>query len=275
MKRIELDYQEFLNSIRIKSKNISGINWEYLISGDGERVLVILNGGLRVADSAFKYVNLFNSNFKVIVPTYPPLTSLDKMIEGIKVIINDESNEKPFFFCQSYGAMIGECMIQKYPEITGKIILSGVGPIKASIKELFQIKFRTFLISILPNKIVSRIYKKNLLEVITFPESEKTFWEKYLSETFDNNLGRSDALSHFKTSLDALKKYSFKKTNNKYNGEVLILKGENDYLIDQNDIDELQRYFNKSKSKIIPNAGHTSAFQNPREFFNEVVDYLN
>lgn len=271
---VEEEYKDFKSGLSVKSVNVSGVKWEYITSGESKDVLLILNGGLRVADSAFKYVNLFKDAFKVVVPTYPPLTSLDEILEGVKKIIEIESNRKLFVLCQSYGGMIGECLIQKYPYITDRIIISGTGPIKATLKNLFQLKFRTFLISLLPDNIVSKIYKKNLIDVITYSESEKDFWIKFLNSVFDNNLGKKDALSHFKTSLDAIKNYSFNNRENRYKGDVLCVRGEDDLLIGSEDIDGLKKYYNQMIFKVISKAGHTSAFQNPKKFYEIVIDFL-
>lgn len=273
MSNIESEYRSFKEAVVEKSVITVENKWEYLVSGNGTKTLLVLNGGLRVSESAFKYVTLFNKEFKVIVPTYPPLTSINKMIDGINEIIKTECNEKPYVFCQSYGGMIGECLIQKYPEVTDKIIFSGTSPLIATRIQFLQLEIRAMLIALLPASIVAKIYKKNLLKVITYPLDEKDFWVDLLNGLFDNRLNKKDAFSHFKTSIDALKKFSFINHKNSYKGEVLLLRGEMDCLINDDDIRLLQKYYASVSMEIIPNAGHTSAFENPEAFYNAVMDF--
>ncbi len=274
MTNIENEYKDFKEDVIEKSIVAVENKWKYLVSGNEAKTLLILNGGLRVADSAFKYINLFNKDFKVIVPSYPSLSSIEKMIDGVKEIIKIESNEETYVFCQSYGGMIGQCLIQKYPEVTDKIILSGTAPILATEKELFKLKLRAMLISFLPNNIVSKIYKKNLLKVISYPKKESVFWKDYLNQIFDNNLNKKDALSHFKTSIGAINKFSFLRNENNFKGNVLLLKGENDSLINDHDINLLEDYYNYTTIKTVPCAGHTSAFENPEAFYNTIMTFL-
>lgn len=271
---IEKEYQTFLNDRKVKKEIIDGIEWEYIISGNGSNTLLFLNGGLRVADSAFKYVSLFNKDYKVITPTYPSILSLDKILDGILKIVKKEQVGNLFLLCQSYGGMIGEVLIQNNPNLFSKVIFSGTSPIKASKKGVFQLHLRSKLISILPNKLVLKIYKKNLLKVIEYPESEMLFWDNYLNMLFDNYLKKRDALSHFKTSLSALNNYSFDKTKNKFCGDVMVLRGEFDKLVTSLDISEMQKYYGDIQTNVISAAGHTCAFQNSEEFYRVIISFL-
>lgn len=271
---IKKDYKSFLENRKLNYELINGDRWEYITSGDSSNTLLFLNGGLRIADSAFKYINLFNNDYKVLVPTYPEIFNLNEILDGIISIIKKERKGELYLLCQSYGGMLGEAIIQNHPELFSKVVFCGTSPLKATRKEKFKLILRSMLINTLPERIVLKIYKKNLLKVIEYPEYEKAFWQNYLNDLFDNNLNKKSALSHFKTSIDALNNYAFDKRVNKFNGKILAIRGELDRLISELDICEIQNYYNDVKIETIKNSGHTCAFQNPVDFYNIIINFL-
>lgn len=271
---IKSEYEKFKKCTSLETEFINKTEWEFVKTGRGKDTLLILNGGLRVAESAFRYINLFKDDFNILVPSYPSIKSIDELIEGVEVLLKKYGVGKIFVLCQSYGAIVGECFIKRFPQQISKIVISGAAPLEISFREKLIINFRTLLIKTLPGKIVSQIYKKNLLKVIDYNPEDASFWMEYLDYLFENFLSKKDALSHFQSTIEAIKKYSYKKSPNSYMGDVLILKGEDDKLISDLDIQKVSDYYKGSKIEIIKKSGHTSAFMNPDYFKSTVREFL-
>ena len=74
----------------IRLHSYSNIEWEYISHGESIRVILFLNGGLRIAESAYQYIKIFCGDYRVIVPTYPPIHNVDDIVIGINEILQKE-----------------------------------------------------------------------------------------------------------------------------------------------------------------------------------------
>jgi len=43
--------------------DVGNVNWEYIVSGSGTKTLLLLPGGLRIAEHAFGYIELFENMY--------------------------------------------------------------------------------------------------------------------------------------------------------------------------------------------------------------------
>jgi hypothetical protein len=81
------------------------VRWEYIACGTGDETL-LLNGGMRVAETAFAYIELFEPYYRLTVPTYPPLRSMDELTDGIGAILDAEGAGEVLVLGQSYGGQV-------------------------------------------------------------------------------------------------------------------------------------------------------------------------
>jgi pimeloyl-ACP methyl ester carboxylesterase len=64
-------------------------------------------------------------------------------------------------------------------------------------------------------------------------------------------------------------------SNNTFNKPTLFLKGQNSKYILDSDIPEIASLFKNYTIKTISNAGHWLHAENPNEFYNTVIEFLN
>lgn len=256
-----------------ETASIGGRQWEYIACGKGEKTLLILNGGLRIAETAFAYIELFEPYYRVIVPTYPPIWSIDELTNGIINILDMKGEQEVLALGQSYGGMVAQVLVQRFPQRISKLVISGAGPLVAPIIQRVILNLLLALIPILPEKTVKSIYKNSLRRVISIPEESQSFWRSYLDEIFNKRLSKGDVLSHFRTGADTLKKYAFG-MNEPWTGNVLVIGGEKDPVSTDGDRKAILEYYPHVKLKVIQGAGHTIAMQKPGEFFECIQKFL-
>ena len=164
--------------------HVAGVRWEYIASGNRDETLLLLHGGLRVAETAFVYVELFEDTYRVLVPTYPPVTHIDDLTAGLAAMLDAEQVPAACVLGQSYGGIVAQVFARRYPERVQRLVLSSSGPLSALTNyQRFQFAVGRCLF-LLPERLLLGIYKRALSSVLSVSAEEREFWQVYLDEIF-------------------------------------------------------------------------------------------
>jgi pimeloyl-ACP methyl ester carboxylesterase len=265
---------EFRAKHPYKELTVADVRWEYIACGRGSETLLLLNGGLRVAETAFAYIELFEPHYHVIVPTYPPLWSIDDLTNGILAILDAEQAQDVLILGQSYGGMVAQVMVQRFPSRVKKLVLSSTGPLAAPTIQRIVLKLILALAPLLPENTIKTVYKKSLLKILSIPDHQLAFWKSYLDTIFDVHLSKADVLSHFRTGADTLDKYAFG-MKKPWPGDVLVIGGENDPVSSHADRRGIVGYYPNIRLNIIRGAGHTVAMEKPDEYLANIKAFFD
>jgi pimeloyl-ACP methyl ester carboxylesterase len=267
--------QHFRRTHAPKHIHYKSVDWEYLFSGEGENVILLLHGGLRIAETAFAYIELFEGDYRVIAPTYPPLSNIDELTDGLAGLLDAEGLDRVLVLTQSYGGMVGQVFAQRFPGRVRKLALGGTGPLGGNPIQEFVLKIMLILAPRLSERRLKAIYRWGIDRVLALPEGDKLSWEAYLDEIFNQRLTGEHVLSHFRTSADTLEKYAFGRIGSScYQGPVLIISGGNDPVVSQADREALERFYPQAKCVIISGAGHTLAMAAPGDYHAAVNSFF-
>ncbi|MCP4541122.1 MAG: alpha/beta hydrolase [Chloroflexi bacterium] len=265
---------EFRAKHPCKELAVAGVRWEYIACGQRSETMLLLNGGLRVAETAFAYIELFEPHYRVIVPTYPPLWSIDEITNGILAILDAEQAQDILILGQSYGGMVAQVMVQRFPSRAKKLVLSSTGPLSPPGIQRIILRFILALIPLLPKNTIKTVYKKSVLKILSIPDHQQAFWKDYLDHIFDVHLSKADVLSHFRTGADTLDKYAFG-MKNPWPGDVLVIGGENDPVSSDADRRGIIAYYPNISLNIIPGAGHAIAMEKPDEYLASIKAFID
>jgi pimeloyl-ACP methyl ester carboxylesterase len=255
--------------------DVAGVRWEVLSCGQGEQVLLLLPGGLRVAETAFAYVQLFEDVCRVIVPTYPPVWSMEEITTGIAAILDAEWVQGAHLLGQSYGGLVAQVFVRRYPERVKKLVLSSTGPLAPFTKRARVLVALSRVMPLLPERLVLRTYKRALLPVLSVPGPDRQFWEAYLDELVERRLTKADVLSHFRTLEDAMNRFAFAPgEQSTWGGEVLIIGADDDAASTAMDRSRMQEIYARAQVHLIPGAGHTVAMSEPERYATAVKGFL-
>ena len=258
-----------------KRINVAGVEWEYISCGNGTEIVLLLPGGLRVAEAAFGFIQMFEDTYGVIAPTYPPLSTMGEIVDGIASVLDAEQVSATFVLGQSYGGAVAQVLLQRYPSRVKKVVLSGTAP-------LIVVKWKKVLNSLLlaiatllPEQIVMSLFKRAITSVLTAQESERAFWEAYLDELFRRRLTKSDILSHFQTIRDAQTKYVYTSGEKRsWSGDVLVIWGESDHLRTERGRRGMLDIYPQAQIHVIAGGGHTVAISEPVKYAAVVKGFL-
>lgn len=270
-----LSLAKFRSEHSCKFINIADVEWEYISCGNGIEVLLLLTGGLRVAESAFDLIQMFEDTCRVIVPTYPPLRTMDEVADGVAAILDMEQVSEAFVLGQSYGGAVAQVFLQRYCSRVKKLVLSGTTPLVVVKWKQVLLHILSIIAVLFPEKMVMRIFKRMVSPLLTVQESKRAFWKTYLDELFEHHLTKADLLSHFKTLLDAQTKYAYARgERSSWNGKVLIIWGENDPVSTERSQRGMLDIYPKAQIHIIAGGGHTPAMSKPGDYAKTVKGFL-
>jgi pimeloyl-ACP methyl ester carboxylesterase len=266
---------QFRSEHPCKHINVAGVEWEYISCGNSKESLLVLPGGLRVAEAAFRLIQMFEDSYRVITPTYPPLGTMNEIVDGIAAILDMEQVTEAFTLGQSYGGAVAQVLTQRYPSRVKKLILSGTAPLLAVGWKRVLTNLLLVAAVLLPERIVMAIFRKALSPVITVQESQRIFWEAYLEELFTQRLTKEDILSHFRTTRDAQMKYVYRSgEESSWHGDVLVIWGEDDHLRTERGRRGMMGIYPQAQIHIIAGGGHTVALSEPEKYAATIKEFL-
>jgi len=255
--------------------NVAGVQWEYISCGNGTETLLLLTGGLRIAEAALGYIQLFEDAYRVVAPTYPPLRTMDEVVDGVAAILDVEQVAETFVLGQSYGGAVAQVLVQRYPSRVKKVVLSGTAPLMVARWKKVLNSVLLAVATLLPERVVMSIFRRAISSVVTVQDSERVFWEAYLKELFRRRLTKADILSHFQTSRDAQTKYAYTRgEKSSWSGDVLVIWGENDHLRTERCRRGMLEIYPQAQIHVIAGGGHTVAMSEPVKYAAAVKGFL-
>jgi len=256
-----------------KKLRIDGKDWYYLDTcKKNSPILVLLHGGFSNAYFYFHQIPEFEKEYRVLAPTIPQgVNKLEEIVESIrKLILKINKQSSPVILLGiSFGGIISQIFLHKYPKMINSIILSHTGTPQYWKQKRFSIMKNIYLM--LPYSIIKILAKKLAIKKEEISTSK---WiaanSQYFTELAENYLTKELFLSRIQAILD-FKNYELNSNLIKeWKGNVLILASEDDRLIDQ--ISLLKLYYKDANIHIFPKGkgGHHTNLYFPEEY-NKIV----
>jgi pimeloyl-ACP methyl ester carboxylesterase len=252
-----------------------GVRWEYLVGGSGPQTLLLLNGSLRVAESAFAYAGLFEDAYRVVVATYPAVWTIDEITDGMAAILDAEGAGRVLTLGQSYGALVAHAFACRHPARVEKIVFSSPSVIAATGPQQKLLGIIDTVFTRIPERLLMRLWLRTLQRVIVVPGSEFAFWQSYLKDLFERRLTKADVLSHFRTAADSFKTYGYTlPAQARWPGPVLIVGGARDPVSTDAHRQQLRQFYPQARVHVIPDAGHTLGLDRPEQYAAAVLEFF-
>jgi|GEM_PF-6410276 len=245
-------------------------NFDYLVGGSGETVILVFPGAGQDAYSCWDLIDYYEKKYKVIAVNYSGLSSLEQFFRYVNKILLVEGAKKVILYGLSLGGYLAQAYIRK-PNNVDKIVLSHTGSIKS--KEMKRVKriskvLHAFL-PVLPigafaekvsRKIAGKVqsgksdivglYRKYGTE--NNLEKRRMFGEKLKSPLFDKAYLRSIYRLGMDTVKDELGWRSLDRKN------ILVIRSDNDPLAQ--DAGAFKAYYPNAKVYTFKETGHLTPF---------------
>lgn len=249
----------------VEHLSVAGADWEYITCGQGEEALLFLTGALGQGENAFQLIQAFQPEYRVVSPSYAPVTTMAQLVDGIVGILDSEKIRQAHVSGNSYGGMVAQCLVRLYPNRVDKLILSSTVVPKPELGK--KIEKALIFLSLLPVGLIRTLFKLRFRKVLKGQE----FWLAYIREILAA-ITKGDLIARYKVVADVAMNYIFSPEDlQDWPGSILILRGEDDPLVKAPEQEALKALYPKARVHIFHGAGH--AF-NPEKQASVVKDFL-
>jgi pimeloyl-ACP methyl ester carboxylesterase len=258
----------FRSTHPLKKLKRGGVYWKYIVCGKGERTLLLIPGSWHVADIWFKNIIEFESEYHIISVTYPGVTTMGQLVDGVVEILESESIDNADILGHSFGGMIAQCLVRTYPAKARSLILSNTDfpHVPKERKRKIRLSY------LLPEKLFLLTLKKTYFKLIEpLHPQEREFWQAYFEELYSNRITKNEFMGFLKCALDFHKNYSFTRDDlEKWPGDVLLLESDNDQYFPASQRKALKALYPQAEMYTFHHGGHTPSITK-RDEFNSVV----
>ena len=247
--------------------------WEYFGSGRGTENLLILPGLIGVAEMSFQLILAFESDYRVITPSYPSsVQTTAQLVKGIASLLDVEGIWQTHVLGGSYGGMVAQGFVRQYPARVGRLILSHTGGPKAERAS----KSRQFaaLMRWLPMGVLRWLLTHAGRKALQDAPAQRAFWEAYTAE-IAARLTKADLLARYVIAADFDATSNFSPDDlNDWTGRLLILEGDNDPIAEAPAREALKVFYPNARVHTFHGSGHVAPIARVEEYVSVIKEFL-
>lgn len=246
------------------------------IVGSGAPFL-ILHGYFGMGDNWKSHANKLSENFQVHLidqrnhgrSFHSDDFDYELLVEDLNLYMEEHQIDKAIILGHSMGGKTAMLFAVTYPEKVDKLIVADIAPknypphhhqiLEAlNAVDFSAIKLRTEVDTILKEYIEEEGVRQFLLKNVYRETKDSLNFRFNLESLTENNNEVGAPLPAF----------------TEFDGDVLFLRGANSGYISEDDESLIQAHFAYAKIATIPNAGHWLHAENPQDFMQELLKFL-
>lgn len=262
-----------------KSLTFGDAEWNYISCGRGEQTLLLLPGALSTGESTFPLITAFENQYRIIAPSYALSLTMNGLCEGIAQILEAEGVDKVHVIGGSYGGLVAQYFVRKYPDKASSLILSHTFLMTPKLEKPLRIAGKLFLL--LPRRLFIALLKLRLNKMLLstlrragHPEFE--FWRAYLNEAIATDRFKEVAIHQNNCLLDLAREPQFTADDLKnWRGQILIIDSDDDPAIGAKDRALLRKTYPQAEVQTFQDAGHASSILKREEVFSVIKNFLS
>ena len=256
-----------------RKMTLRGHTWSYMTCGEGKECLVLLSGTAGFGETWFSLIEELEGEYRLIVPTYPPVTTIADLVEGIHSLLQQAQVPRANILGTSMGGWIGQCFVRKYPALVDKLILSNTsGP--EGFKPI-QYKSTIAAARVLPPAVLKSINKRQLLKMIQAQGAELQFWRAYWDEKDLLHITKQTIMNQLYAMADYILNYDHSPGDlSGWPGKILIIESDDDVAFPLEKRNGLKALYPGAQVHTLHNGGHTPAFRGIPEYIAAVKGFL-
>lgn len=261
-------WRRFREQHPVTRASIEGQPWEYIAAGEGDRALLLLPGALAVADSTWLTFPHFEDRFRVIAPTYPPVHSMDALVDGIAGLLDQEGFRQAAVLGGSYGGLVAQAFVRRHPDKTERLILSHT--MVPGSGRSFALRVGVKLLRYYPGWMLRTDFRRKLLGIMP-GDPETAVFRAYMEDIL-GRVTKEEVLALYGRVADLFAGPRFQPGDlDGWRGKVLLLFADDDPATPEPARVALQALYPRAEVHLFSGSGHATALLQPERYF-EVID---
>jgi pimeloyl-ACP methyl ester carboxylesterase len=266
--------EQFRAAYRTQRRTIGGHDWEYIRAGAGREALLILPGGLAVAETAFRYIRRFEPRYHVLAPTYPEtIATMAQLVDGLLQLLQAEQIARIHVIGGSYSGLVAQCLVRRAPQIVARLVLSDTGVPRPGRARQYAILYQP-LLTFLPLRVVRWLFCCGVAPVLLRLPAQRTFWWRYFRQRIAT-MSRAAYLSHLAAWQDFDRSYQFGAHDlARWQGQILIIEAERDGLFRRSERMALRRLYAGAQFHMFESSSHGASLARMDDYIGVIEQFL-
>ncbi|NWF70313.1 MAG: alpha/beta hydrolase [Chloroflexi bacterium] len=254
-----------------KTLTVGGAAWDYLVGGapDARQTILLLVGGLRVADAGFRALLELESDFRVIAPSYARVATMTEICAGLAAILDAEGVDRAHVLGGSFGGMVAQAFARAHSARLRSLLLSNTAVLDAAAAARYRSELQ--LLTPVPDDVIRAGAPERFYQMVAPDESESAFWKAYLAELFGARLNKEDVLSTYRCLLDWAENMTLAPLDWPH---VLIIESADDATFAPAQRAAVKALYPRAHVYTFAQAGHSAATTQRATYFRLVREFI-
>ncbi len=257
----------------LRSLTHGGVEWSYLVGGEGAETLVVLPMMMRSADTLFPILPELEAGRRVIAISFPAVASMLDLVEGVAAVLKKERVNRVALLGIGLGGMVAQCFARRYKKVAQRLILAHTcAPASLPLRRLTA---RARLLRALPAFLARPLLVGSFLRMIGPEARERPLWRALLTETVRAWGAPAERSAHWAAAADFACERFEKEDLADWRGRILIVESADDHVLTVAQRRTLKETYPAAHVRRMERGGHGAALVRPVEFASIVGAFLS
>lgn len=250
-----------------------GITWPYLTGGQGDPPLLLLSGALAIPDISWTTIVNVAARWRVIVPAYPPVTTMDAVVDGIAAVFRREGADRAHVMGGSYGGFVAQVFVRRHPHLTRSLVLSHTQPPYPELAPRMR-RFARFL-RWMPMALVRRMMRRLFRSMMPEWSEETACLLAIFDELIRYALDKEDVIGILERTADYSVRSFGPQDLSAWPRKVLLVFGEDDPATPSDVRQRLESLYPGCQVHLFEGAGHMTSVTHQDEYLTVIDQFLS
>jgi pimeloyl-ACP methyl ester carboxylesterase len=270
----QADLDRFRAACQVERRTIDGHAWEYIRCGSGAEAVLILPGGLAVAETAFRYIGRLETHYRVLAPTYPEtISTMAQLAGGLAQLMQIEQIVRAHVVGGSYSGLVAQCLVRCAPKLVNKLVLADTGvPRRWRARQFGPLRP---LMERAPLPVLRLIARGSLAMFLRRLPAQRAFWRRYFAKRV-RTMTRAAFASHLAVWRDFDRTYEFTARDlADWHGRILIVEAEHDGLFGRRERAALRALYPSAKLHTFARRSHGASLAYMDDYITVIERFLS
>ncbi len=246
--------------------------WSYRVTGTGAEGLIVLPGALGGPDALAPLLEGLTERYRLVLVEYPVLSGLEELLSDLSSILSREGIGRTALLGGSFGGVVAQAFLFRFPEATTRVVLSATGPPDPRRARTNQRVLR--ILPFFPMSLVRALLRVGIKRIVRRAPRDQERWLSFYLRAVDG-LTRERLRSLYRVSIDFDRGDPDRITAlENWPGEILLIEGSEDRVASKRSREALKAAYPRARLLTLEGAGHGMSLERPDEWRDAVTGFL-
>lgn len=262
---LERELAAFRAAHAVRRLTHGGREWRYYAAGNGDDTVLLLGGALGLAEFSFQTIGLLSPHARVVAPDYPPVSSLDEMIDGLAALADAEGIPRAHVVGGSFGGIVAQALVRRAPARVASLVLSHTG-----VPDGRRRRAGIAIFGMLPTALLRLALKARLGRTL---DAADPFWRRWFEQAVDS-LTKADIMSRIRLQAEFGAAHYAAGDLDTWSGRILLIESADDPFFTAEARQRLHAIYPSAAVHEFKGTGHVAAILQPEAYVSVMTRFF-